>query len=791
MTKPNRKQPLPTSQVQKIAKKHVLDSSSDEEGRFPNPEASVFTPAEVIVIEDTPAVVIAPADAAGSVLAPEPAEETGQERLAKIAAEKQADEADDRADDARLGVGIGHRRRPESRPRSRDDEALTGIPRYLSEESDEDHVARHKEGVTVEPSVAAVNEVADTTSAASMSETVKSVPSFLQRANLLELPVLKTKPSVGPTQYVTESVVHCEQPNGPGGYYTPSAPVKRTWRPVVYKPGQGPTEPIVGGECTELNPFGAEPLAKDQVFVLHPGVMKHMLQLKRGRIRSLASDLSTDQKTLLRNDFVEALSLWEPTSVATEMEMWKSMEASRYALFNKSYGLADVNVAVKLLIPQWLTFDKHTGDMEDVCWSVKAVHHFDGTTDLGTKFDIIEARSPKNAQAIPVPTKSPSLSSSSSVSESPGTPEGRPTLGVVGIVRERDKIEIDLLNKHANHPTFGEQPPAVAARRALDAQVLKAVAGVEEKAAKQRAAVAAERERVALASAREKEIEREKRDKAFRMLPPMPPVKCVISLSGQVQTKTPTLPTTTQTKNSSPVSKTTSVVKPVVSAEEDLELKEAIRQSKAQNKIDLDERIRKLQEEKSKLDELEEPEDSSDSSSEASERSSDEEWDEKKILLVQGQILSWHEKQRATNSHTSAVPGDPDFDAQKLHLLIRHLETDYEQKEGGKRKGKMPVVPKQADELLSRVIANCGGCKRQAQDRKQRKRDRTVQESRQAAEDAEMTRRYNHRLTESEFESDGEHDAKADKFCNVCKEKGGRPGHMGKHSLSRDPQDRD
>ena len=171
--------------------------------------------------------------------------------------------------------------------------------------------------------------------------------------------------------------------------------------------------------------------------------------------------------------------------------------------------------------------------------------------------------------------------------------------------------------------------------------------------------------------------------------------------------------------------------------------------------------------------------------------SSDGEWDEKKVALVQSQILYWHEKQRAANAHTSAVPGDPDHDAQKLHLLIRHLKTDYDQEDGRKRKGKVPAVSNQADELLARVIANRGSCKRQAQDRKQRKRERAAQESRQAAEDAEMTRRYQHRLTESEYESDREHDSKADKFCKVCNEKGGRAGHMGKNSLSRDPQDKD
>ena len=57
--------------------------------------------------------------------------------------------------------------------------------------------------------------------------------------------------------------------------------------------------------------------------------------------------------------------------------MWKAIEASRYSFFNRSYGLADVNVAVKLLIPKWLALD--TKQMVEQCWSVEAVRHYDGT----------------------------------------------------------------------------------------------------------------------------------------------------------------------------------------------------------------------------------------------------------------------------------------------------------------------------------------------------------------------------------------------------------------------------
>jgi hypothetical protein len=53
--------------------------------------------------------------------------------------------------------------------------------------------------------------------------------------------------------------------------------------------------------------------------------------------------------------FHEMIDLSEEHAFMCEVQGWnnaKAVEASRYAFFNRSYGLADVNVAVKLLIPK-------------------------------------------------------------------------------------------------------------------------------------------------------------------------------------------------------------------------------------------------------------------------------------------------------------------------------------------------------------------------------------------------------------------------------------------------------
>ena len=79
------------------------------------------------------------------------------------------------------------------------------------------------------------------------------------------------------------------------------------------------------------------PQLKDQAHALLPGVNEHLMTIPKGRLRGLGLDLSQDQKALIQNDFIEALEIWNEAAFTTEMEMWKSLEASRYAVYNQTY----------------------------------------------------------------------------------------------------------------------------------------------------------------------------------------------------------------------------------------------------------------------------------------------------------------------------------------------------------------------------------------------------------------------------------------------------------------------
>ena len=307
------------------------------------------------------------------------------------------------------------------------------------------------------------------------------------------LPQLNYKPSTPASAFVFESAVQREDP-----YASDLQTIKRTWRPVIYKPGQAPTQPNVEGECTESNPFGAAPQPKDKAYVLHPGVGTHLICMGKGRIRGLASDLSADQKTLLKNDVIEALELWDDIALVTEIDMWKAIEASRYAFFNRSYGLADVNVAVKLLIPKWLALD--TDQMVEQCWSVEAVRHYDGTSDIATKFLVKEPRN-KTSLTISAPTKSPPSAPASGSTSKDLSPLSQ-SRDLSPHPQERNAFAVDLLAKAkvTNTPA----PPAAVPKPAGMSLVENTRITLQFDAA------AAEKER---------------RSVIARMLPPMPPPK--------------------------------------------------------------------------------------------------------------------------------------------------------------------------------------------------------------------------------------------------------------------------
>ena len=202
------------------------------------------------------------------------------------------------------------------------------------------------------------------------------------------------------------------------------------------------------------------PQLKDQAHALLPGVNEHLMTIPKGRLRGLGLDLSQDQKALIQNDFIEALEIWNEAAFTTEMEMWKSLEASRYAVYNQTYGLADVNDAVKLLIPQWLAADSK--ELEKVCWSVEAIRHHDGTHDVATKFNMRPARD-KSGRTISVPTAAPDSPKSQQnpvavvVTTSPAPHVT--SLPIVGSALNQPGSTI-LLKVDHDHLTFSTKPSA-------------------------------------------------------------------------------------------------------------------------------------------------------------------------------------------------------------------------------------------------------------------------------------------------------------------------------------------
>jgi hypothetical protein len=184
-----------------------------------------------------------------------------------------ADEAADRIDDQVLGIGVGTRRLPERCP-YRPAPAFTlttqSDPVYLSEESDDDHVGRRSDASQLVVPVEAVNTLKIVVSAAAAAAEPEAIANPVQ--NVLPgkplfppLPQLNYKPSTPASAFVFESAVQREDP-----YASDLQTIKRTWRPVIYKPGQAPTQPNVEGECTESNPFGAAPQPKDKAYVTTP-----------------------------------------------------------------------------------------------------------------------------------------------------------------------------------------------------------------------------------------------------------------------------------------------------------------------------------------------------------------------------------------------------------------------------------------------------------------------------------------------------------------------------------------
>jgi hypothetical protein len=478
----------------------------------------------------------------------------------------------------------------------------------------------------------------------------------------------------------------------------------------------------VEGICTANNPFGLGPPPtplKDQAHVFHPGVNEHLMTITKGRLRGLGLDLSLDQKALIQNGFVEALGIWNEAAYTTEREMWKSLEASRYGIYNQTYGLADVNVTVKLLIPLWLAADSK--ELEKMCWSVEAIWHHDGTHDVATKFNMRPARD-KTGRTISVQTAAPESPKSQS------TP-----VAVVAVTADPDRLKSSAkpsapVTLNVSAPAFHMPPPA---------PVVKALAFVTT-------------------------VTPAPVVKALTTVTPAPAVGgAVRALAGPADPPSPS-PSTAAPKTGCHSVLMTAADVTVAKAEraaKQLEIETA-------NVQVCDEIALKIQELNAELKRRRDDVVTvSDGSSESDDSSDDGDWDDAKLLEVRKQILVWHEKQSRTN-HSASAPGDSDVDRFKYDLLMKHLKTLYKQPDGSQKKGQIPSDPEQADALLSSVIVNCPACKGLCADRIERKRSWTAAEALTAKSDAEWSQRYHHHLQESEYESDGNH--QGDDKCVVC-----------------------
>jgi len=101
----------------------------------------------------------------------------------------------------------------------------------------------------------------------------------------------------------------------------------------------------------ETNPFGAPEPAKNREMELHPDLAAHLQKNNRILLTGIKATLNEDQQQLLLEDFSTALDHWDVKACCNRIERFKAIEASRYADINSSYGKADVNIAVKLLVP--------------------------------------------------------------------------------------------------------------------------------------------------------------------------------------------------------------------------------------------------------------------------------------------------------------------------------------------------------------------------------------------------------------------------------------------------------
>ena len=168
------------------------------------------------------------------------------------------------------------------------------------------------------------------------------------------------------------------------------------------------------------------------------------------------------------------------------------------------------------------------------------------------------------------------------------------------------------------------------------------------------------------------------------------------------------------------------------------------------------------------------------SSSESESEEKVQDWSIQRMHEVKDLILEVHSKQRG-HAHGPATAGEWNFDKLKYEVLCKHLATNYNI---SRQKGTFSSVPggkllpptnEQRDNLLALVLHDCGPCSKLRREREADTRERAATEDR-LRKDWKM--RYEHRLSEQEYESDENH--QADITCGTCKQRAGRKAFLNK-----------
>jgi hypothetical protein len=123
---------------------------------------------------------------------------------------------------------------------------------------------------------------------------------------------------------------------------------------------------------SDFDPFSTGNVVAERFATLHPDVLQHLTERRGVLARPLRQELNQIQVALIEQDFQETLECWDKTLIPAKGAMWQCLEASRYCFSNPLFreATADVNVAVKLLVPESDAADWHRHSV--LCVGIRA-----------------------------------------------------------------------------------------------------------------------------------------------------------------------------------------------------------------------------------------------------------------------------------------------------------------------------------------------------------------------------------------------------------------------------------